>query len=73
MNYHSFIRLRNDEQAYHTLSNGTYLGTNEFGDDIYQVYDFWVTMQENTKGFYYEAQTNEPVYMPSAVLGAQEL
>lgn len=73
MNYHSFIRLRNDEQTYHTLSNGTYMGTNELGDDIYQVYDFWVTVQENTKGFYCEAQSTQPTFMPSAMLGAQEL
>jgi len=73
MNYHAFIRLRNDEQAYHTLSNGVYMGTNENGDDIYQVYDFWVTVQENTKGFYYDARTSKPDFIPSEVLGAQEL
>jgi hypothetical protein len=73
MNYYTFVRLRNDEQAYHTLTNGIYLGTNEDGDDIYQLYDFWVSVQENTKGFYYEAKTTQPNYMASEIIGAQEL
>lgn len=74
MNYNQFIGLRTHEQAYHTLSFGTYVGTNAEGDDIYQLYDFWVTVQENTKGFYYEAVKNRPVGMINKeVLGAQEL
>lgn len=60
MNYQSFIRLRTDEQAYHTFTFGTYRGTNQQGDDVYELYDFWVTVQENTKGFYYEAKTMKP-------------
>lgn len=73
MNYNHFIRLRIDEQAYHTLTHGIYIGTNEEGDDIYQLYDFWVSIEENTKGFYYEAQTTKPAFIPSEILGAQEL
>lgn len=73
MNYHTFIGLRNEEKAYHTLTNGIYRGTNEEGDDIYQLYEFWVSVQENTKGFYYEASSTQPRFSPSEVLGAQEL
>jgi hypothetical protein len=73
MTYHNFIRLRNEGQAYHTLTNGVYVGTNEEGDDIYKLYDFWVCVQENTKGFCYEARTTPPSYLPSEVVGAQEL
>jgi hypothetical protein len=60
MNYQSFIRLRTDERAYHTFTFGTYRGTSRQGDDVYELYDFWVTVQENTKGFYYEAKTMKP-------------
>lgn len=73
MNYYSFIRLRNEEQAYHTLTSGVYLGTNEDGDDVYQLYDFWVSVQENTKGFCYDARSKKPSYIASAIMGAQEL
>jgi len=73
MDYRTFIRLRSDEQACQTLTNGMYMGTNQSGDDIYKLSDFWVTVQENTKGFYYEAKTSQPEYMPSDMLGAQEL
>ena len=73
MDYKAFIRLRNSEQAYHTLSHGTYRGTNEAGDDIYQLYDFWVSVHENTKGFYYDAQRHKPDYVYSGFFGAQEL
>ena len=74
MNYQAFIRLRTDEQAYHTFTFGTYRGTTQNGDDVYQLYDFWVTVQENTKGFYYEAATTTPEgFIASEVLGAQEV
>lgn len=68
MNYNSFIRLRSHEQAFHTFTYGIYLGTNEEGDDIYSLYDFWVTVQENMKGFYYDAKTTQPPSLISAQL-----
>ena len=73
MNYNSFIRLRGEDQAYHTLTHGVYLGTSKDGDDIYQLYDFWVSVQENTKGFYYEASIEKPSFVSSQMMGAQEL
>ena len=73
MNYHTFLGLRNEEKAYHTLTNGNYRGTNQEGDDIYQLYDFWVSVQENTKGFYYEACSTQPKFTASDFLRAQEL
>jgi hypothetical protein len=60
MNYQTFIRLRKEEQAFHTLTFGTYLGTNDQGDDVYSLHDFWVTVEENMKGFYYDAKTTQP-------------
>lgn len=71
MNYQSFIRLRSEEQAYHTFTFGTYMGTNSEGDDIYQLYDFWVSVEENTKGFYYEAKTTKPEGLIPAVLSGE--
>ncbi len=73
MNYISFIRLRSEDQAYHTLTHGIYLGTNNDGDDIYQLYDFWVSVQENSKGFYYEANREQPSFISSQMMRAQEL
>lgn len=73
MNYRDFISLRNEDQAYHTLTNGVYLGTNEDGDDIYQLYNFWVSVQENTKCFNYEASSTCPDMIASEILGTQEL
>lgn len=71
MDYNCFIRLRNDEQAFHTLTNGTYLGTNEEGDDIYQLNNFWVGVRENSKGFYYEPITTKPNYLESQVMNVR--
>jgi hypothetical protein len=74
MNYQSFIRLRTDEQAYHTFTFGTYRGTDHQGNDIYELYDFWVRVQENTKGFYYEARSVKPEgFIAIEQLGTREL
>ena len=74
MNYQSFIGLRTEEQAYHTFTFGTYRGTNREGDDVYELYDFWITVQENTKGFCFTARTAKPEgFIASEVLNSQEL
>lgn len=74
MNYDTFIGLRCGDQSYHTLTHGIYRGTNKEGDDVYELYDFWVTVRENVKGFYYEARTCKPAgFIPSEALGTQEL
>jgi hypothetical protein len=74
MNYNSFISLRSEEQAFHTFTYGTYLGINEEGGDIYSLYDFWVTVHENTKGFYYDAKTTQPQsFQPANILASREV
>jgi hypothetical protein len=74
MNYQSFIRLRTEERAYHTFNFGTYRGSNKEGDDVYELYDFWVTVGENTKGFYFEAWITKPEgFIASDALGIQDL
>jgi hypothetical protein len=60
MDYQSFIALPVQERASHTFTNGTYAGTDEQGDDVYRVYDFWVTVRENSKGMYYESRHLPP-------------
>jgi hypothetical protein len=74
MNYNSFIRLHSDEQAFHTFTYGTYLGINEEGEDVYSLYDFWVTVQENTKGIYYDARTTQPQsFEPAKTLASEQV
>jgi hypothetical protein len=74
MNYQNYIGLRAEEQADHTFTYGKYAGTDENGDPIFQLYDFWVTVRENMKGFYFEARESAPdVIVAGPIQKTQEL